>query len=192
VGTSVASREGARRRSGGGGCGGGVRRWWPDDDDHLSGDPEARARRRRARPDGRHSRRHAHRPQPPGLPELRSGPGLFPIRLRGRLCDPAAVVLVPAESVADTLARPGIRPCDRERRRQDGHRPHQARRPLQPTVGREVTSADVAYAIERGANPNVANPYFARTSTTSSERAGRPVARSPGSPCRIATRSSFI
>ncbi len=30
-----------------------------------------------------------------------------------------------------------------------------------PPVRREVTSADVAYAIERGANPNVANPYFA-------------------------------
>jgi peptide/nickel transport system substrate-binding protein len=30
-----------------------------------------------------------------------------------------------------------------------------------PPVDREVTSADVAYAIERGANPNVANPYFA-------------------------------
>ena len=29
-----------------------------------------------------------------------------------------------------------------------------------PPVSREVTSADVAYAIERGANPNVANPYF--------------------------------
>ncbi len=29
-----------------------------------------------------------------------------------------------------------------------------------PPVGREVTSADVAYAIERAANPNVANPYF--------------------------------
>jgi peptide/nickel transport system substrate-binding protein len=29
-----------------------------------------------------------------------------------------------------------------------------------PPVRREVTSADVAYAIERGANPNVANPYF--------------------------------
>jgi peptide/nickel transport system substrate-binding protein len=28
-------------------------------------------------------------------------------------------------------------------------------------VNRAVTSADVAYAIERGANPNVANPYFA-------------------------------
>jgi peptide/nickel transport system substrate-binding protein len=27
-------------------------------------------------------------------------------------------------------------------------------------VNRTVTSADVAYAIERGANPNVANPYF--------------------------------
>jgi peptide/nickel transport system substrate-binding protein len=27
-------------------------------------------------------------------------------------------------------------------------------------VNREVTSADVKYAIERGANPNVANPYF--------------------------------
>jgi peptide/nickel transport system substrate-binding protein len=30
-----------------------------------------------------------------------------------------------------------------------------------PPVNREVTSADVAYAIERGANPRVANPYFA-------------------------------
>jgi peptide/nickel transport system substrate-binding protein len=29
-----------------------------------------------------------------------------------------------------------------------------------PPVNREVTSADVAYAIERGANPHVANPYF--------------------------------
>jgi peptide/nickel transport system substrate-binding protein len=29
-----------------------------------------------------------------------------------------------------------------------------------PPVNREVTSADVAYAIERGANPNVVNPYF--------------------------------
>ena len=29
-----------------------------------------------------------------------------------------------------------------------------------PPVNREVTTADVAYAIERGANPNVPNPYF--------------------------------
>ena len=29
-----------------------------------------------------------------------------------------------------------------------------------PPVNREVTAADVAYAIERGANPNVDNPYF--------------------------------
>jgi peptide/nickel transport system substrate-binding protein len=29
-----------------------------------------------------------------------------------------------------------------------------------PPVNREVTSADVAYGIERGANANVANPYF--------------------------------
>ncbi len=29
-----------------------------------------------------------------------------------------------------------------------------------PPVNREVTSEDVAYAIDRGANPNVANPYF--------------------------------
>jgi peptide/nickel transport system substrate-binding protein len=29
-----------------------------------------------------------------------------------------------------------------------------------PPVNREVTSADVAYALERGANSNVANPYF--------------------------------
>ena len=30
-----------------------------------------------------------------------------------------------------------------------------------PPVNREVTSEDVAYAIERGANPDVANPYIA-------------------------------
>ena len=30
-----------------------------------------------------------------------------------------------------------------------------------PPVNREVTASDVAYAIQRGANPNVANPYFA-------------------------------
>jgi peptide/nickel transport system substrate-binding protein len=29
-----------------------------------------------------------------------------------------------------------------------------------PPVNREVVAADVKYAIERGANPNVANPYF--------------------------------
>ncbi|HZL48931.1 MAG TPA: ABC transporter substrate-binding protein [Solirubrobacteraceae bacterium] len=29
-----------------------------------------------------------------------------------------------------------------------------------PPVNREVTSADVAYALDRGANPNVPNPYF--------------------------------
>jgi peptide/nickel transport system substrate-binding protein len=29
-----------------------------------------------------------------------------------------------------------------------------------PPVNREVTSEDVAYAIQRGANPNVVNPYF--------------------------------
>jgi peptide/nickel transport system substrate-binding protein len=29
-----------------------------------------------------------------------------------------------------------------------------------PPVNRAVTTADIAYAIERGANPNVANPYF--------------------------------
>ncbi len=29
-----------------------------------------------------------------------------------------------------------------------------------PPVNRAVTSADVAFAIERGANPNVSNPYF--------------------------------
>jgi peptide/nickel transport system substrate-binding protein len=29
-----------------------------------------------------------------------------------------------------------------------------------PPVNREVTSEDIAYAMERGANPNVANPYF--------------------------------
>ena len=47
-----------------------------------------------------------------------------------------------------------------------------------PPVNRVVTSADVAYAIERGANPNVANPYFAvlrrhRRGRAEPPRAGR-------------------
>jgi peptide/nickel transport system substrate-binding protein len=55
-----------------------------------------------------------------------------------------------------------------------------------PPVNRVVTSKDVAYAIERGANPNVANPYFisyfgASSPTplegaTSSKYAGGPIA----------------
>jgi peptide/nickel transport system substrate-binding protein len=55
-----------------------------------------------------------------------------------------------------------------------------------PPVNRAVTSADVAYAIERGANPNVANPYFPAyfgsasptplVGTTSSKYAGGPIA----------------
>ena len=54
----------------------------------------------------------------------------------------------------------GLRSGRRHRRRQDGHRAHQADVHFSPPVNRAVTSADVAYAIERGANPNVANPYF--------------------------------
>ncbi|HEY1590175.1 MAG TPA: ABC transporter substrate-binding protein [Solirubrobacteraceae bacterium] len=52
-------------------------------------------------------------------------------------------------------------------------------------VNRAVTSADVAYAIERGANPNVANPYFISyfgasaptplVGTTSAKYAGGPI-----------------
>jgi peptide/nickel transport system substrate-binding protein len=55
-----------------------------------------------------------------------------------------------------------------------------------PPVNREVTSADVAYAIERGANPNVANPYFISyfgagapaplVGATSTKYAGGPIA----------------
>src|SRR5450755_652945 len=55
-----------------------------------------------------------------------------------------------------------------------------------PPVNRAVTSADVAYAIERGANPNVANPYFPSyfgsasatplVGATSSKYAGGPIA----------------
>lgn len=55
-----------------------------------------------------------------------------------------------------------------------------------PPVNREVTSADVAYAIERGANPNVANPYFGAylgsgspaplVGATSPKYAGAPIA----------------
>ena len=54
-----------------------------------------------------------------------------------------------------------------------------------PPVNREVTSADVAYAIERASNPNVANPYFAGylggaspsplVGTTSSSYKGGPI-----------------
>jgi peptide/nickel transport system substrate-binding protein len=54
-----------------------------------------------------------------------------------------------------------------------------------PPVNRAVTSADIAYAIERGANPNVANPYFPAyfgsasptplVGTTSAKYAGAPI-----------------
>jgi peptide/nickel transport system substrate-binding protein len=54
-----------------------------------------------------------------------------------------------------------------------------------PPVNRAVTSADIAYAIERGANPNVANPYFPAyfgsasptplVGTTSPKYAGTPI-----------------
>jgi peptide/nickel transport system substrate-binding protein len=54
-----------------------------------------------------------------------------------------------------------------------------------PPVNRAVTSADVAYGIERGANPNVANPYFPAyfgsasptplVGTTSAKYAGGPI-----------------
>ena len=57
-----------------------------------------------------------------------------------------------------------------------------------PPVNREVTSADVAYAIERAANPNVANPYFAgyfgaqhRLRWWERRRPTTRAARSPGS-----------
>ncbi len=67
-----------------------------------------------------------------------------------------------------------------------------------PPVNREVTSADVAYAIERGANPNVANPYFQSyfgagapaplVGRDEPELQGRP---DPGHPdARTSTRSS--
>ena len=39
-----------------------------------------------------------------------------------------------------------------------------------PPVNREVTSADVAYAIERGANPNVGNAYFGRRTSARARR----------------------
>jgi peptide/nickel transport system substrate-binding protein len=55
-----------------------------------------------------------------------------------------------------------------------------------PPVNRAVTSADIAYAIERGANPNVANPYFPAyfgsasptplVGATSAKYAGGPIA----------------
>ena len=63
-----------------------------------------------------------------------------------------------------------------------------------PPVNREVTSADVAYAIERGANANVANPYWEAyfgSLVGAKKRSNRaPEARSRGSPRRIGKRSS--
>ena len=59
-----------------------------------------------------------------------------------------------------------------------------------PPVNREVTSADVAYAIERGANPNVANPTSQPTSARSkaaSKANGGPI---PGITTPNSTRSS--
>ena len=55
-----------------------------------------------------------------------------------------------------------------------------------PPVNRAVTSADVAYAIERGANPNVGNAYFPpyfgadhRSVVGPQRRQGRPDPRHP-------------
>ncbi len=68
-----------------------------------------------------------------------------------------------------------------------------------PPVNRVVTSKDVAYAIERGANPNVANPYFISyfganspaplVGATSSKYSGGPIRGHPDSQQR--PRSSF-
>jgi peptide/nickel transport system substrate-binding protein len=47
-----------------------------------------------------------------------------------------------------------------------------------PPVNREVTSADVAYAMARGTNPNVANPYFEgyfKSVEGASKAAGAPI-----------------
>ncbi len=57
-----------------------------------------------------------------------------------------------------------------------------------PPVNREVTSEDVAYAIERGANPNVANPYI-KTYFNSMEgiRTGATAVRSRASKRRTST-----
>ena len=82
-------------------------------------------------------------------------------RLRGRVRDAAAAVLLQAEHVHRAQPGHGLRTRAKS--------PPTARRSrstsatastFSPPVNREVTSADVAYAIERGANPNVANPYF--------------------------------
>ena len=60
-----------------------------------------------------------------------------------------------------------------------------------PPVNREVTSEDVAYAIERGANPNVANPYFqSYFKSIEGVPDSRPAARSRASKRRTSTRSS--
>ena len=60
-----------------------------------------------------------------------------------------------------------------------------------PPVNREVTSADVAYAIERGANPNVGNPYFEAYFSSLGRRQARQTAvRSRASPRRTSRRSS--
>ena len=62
-----------------------------------------------------------------------------------------------------------------------------------PPVNREVTSEDVAYAIERGANPNVANPYIQTYFKSIEGIANRPTAaRSRASKRRTSTRSSSI
>ena len=67
-----------------------------------------------------------------------------------------------------------------------------------PPVNREVTSADVAYALERDANPNVGNAYFtgyfgsaSPSPLVGAETPSTPAARSPGSRRQASTRSSF-
>ncbi len=117
-------------------------------------DPRERvAERRRAR-------RHAHGPQPPDFERLDPGQAYSSVDYEAIYATQRPLYSYKPNTFAaptpDMASGPPEISSDRKtvtvHIRSGVH--------FSPPVNREVTSADVAYAIERGANENVANPYF--------------------------------
>ena len=108
------------------------------------------------------ARRHAHRLRPRGLRSLRPGAGLLRRGLRRDLRDRSGR----STPIRRTRERARPRPGGGVRRSiTDGGKTLTVTiKPQTSTSARRSTAkwspADVTYAIERGANPNVANPYF--------------------------------
>ena len=102
----------------------------------------------------------SHRVRPRGLRTLRPRRGVCGRGLHDHLRHAALALRLPSQQRLQARTRCRRGSAGDHRRRQDGDdqiRPHIY---FSPPVNREVNSGDVAYAIERGANPNVANAYF--------------------------------